>query len=62
MTKLESSNEVRSSKFETNTEPFVFFPVSTFVIRASDLILISGFDLRISLSGRVSMRGESLFR
>jgi hypothetical protein len=38
MAELESSDEVRSSKFETNTEAFVLCPVSTFVIRAS------GFD------------------
>jgi len=53
MEKLESSNEIRSSKFETNTEAFVLCPVSTFVIRASGLILVSDFVMRISFSDRV---------
>jgi len=52
MEKLESSNEARSKKLETNAaRPGSTIFVSTFVIRASDLFLVSGFDIRVSPAG-----------
>jgi len=49
MKKLESSNQARMKKVETNANPAD--GVSSFrhsVIRHSDLILVSGFVIRIS--------------